>query len=132
MRVIGPRSDAEPASRRSPYRSEAERSIADVLSSYGIPFYYKQPTLVVDNGRRCIEYVDFFLPTYAGLSIDYCADPRGHSNQRKVRVYSENQVPAVLLTSQDISGQSWQQRLRGTLERMYHMGQTYRPRGKYR
>ncbi|UCD53326.1 MAG: hypothetical protein JSW27_11890 [Phycisphaerales bacterium] len=103
-----------------------------MLDSYGIPFYYKQPTLVVENGRRCIEYVDFFLPTYAGLSIDYFADPRGHAYQRKTRVYSENQVPAALLTKRDISGKNWQQRLYSRLERMYHMGKNYRPRGKYR
>ena len=118
--------------KRPSYNSEAEHSIADMLNSYGIPFYYKQPTLVVENGRKCIEYVDFFLPTYAGLSIDYFADPRGHSYQRKVRVYSENQVPAALLTRRDIRGRDWQQRLYGRLERMYHMGRNYRPRGKYR
>ena len=132
MRIIGPNSDARPASHQPPYRSEAERSIADMLNSYGIPFYYKQPTLVVDNGRRCIEYVDFFLPTYAGLSLDYLVDPRGDAYKRKTRIYSENQVPAALLTKRDIRGRDWQQRLYRRLERMYHEGQTYRPRGKYR
>lgn len=132
MRMIRPVSDAKPESNQHPYRSEAERSIADMLNSYGIPFYYKQPTLVVDNGRRCIEYVDFFLPTYAGLSLDYCADPRGHAYQRKVHLYTENQVPAALLTKGDISGRDWQQRLYSRLERHYHMGRNYRPRGKYR
>ena len=48
MKIIGPNSDARPASHQPPYRSEAERSIADMLNSYDIPFYYKQPTLVVD------------------------------------------------------------------------------------
>jgi hypothetical protein len=118
--------------RTSRYRSEAERSIADMLNAYGIPFYYKQATLVVDNGRRCIEYVDFFLPTYAGLSIDYLVDPRGDAYKRKTRIYSENQVPAALLTKGDIRGRDWQQRLYRRLERMYHEGQAYRPRGKYR
>ena len=131
MRFINPignhRTEKRPA-----YSSEAERSIADMLTSYGIPFYYKQPTLVVENGRRCIEYVDFFLPTYAGLSLDYFADLRGHAYQRKTRVYSENQVPAALLTRRDISGRNWQQRLHERLEHMYHGRQTYRPRGKYR
>ncbi len=116
----------------SPYRSEAERSIADMLSSYGIPFYYKQPTLVVDNGQRCIEYVDFFLPTYAGLAIDYFTEPKGNAYKRKTRVYSENQVPAAILTKRDISGQGWQGRLHDRIERMYHRGLNYRRRGKYR
>ena len=132
MRSINPIPDFKSVDRQPSYKSEAERSIADMLSSYGIPFYYKQATLVVDNGRRCIEYVDFFLPTYAGLSIDYFADPRGHAYQRKTRVYGENQVPAALLTKQDISGRDWQQQLHARLERMYHGGQIYRPRGKYR
>ena len=110
MKFINPIPDHR-TERPAPYESEAERSIADMLTSYGIPFYYKQPTLVVENGRKSIEYVDFFLPTYAGLSIDYFADPRGHAYQRKTRVYSENQVPAALLTKRDISGRNWQQRL---------------------
>ena len=122
----------KPGVHASRYRSEAERSIADMLNAYGIPFYYKQPTLVVDNGHRCIEYVDFFLPTYAGLSLDYLADPRGDTCKRKMRIYSENQVPAALLTKRDISGRDWQQRLYRRLEQMYHEGLAYRPRGKYR
>jgi len=122
----------KPGDRASRYRSEAERSIAEMLNAYGIPFYYRQPTLVVDNDHRRIEYVDFFLPTYAGLSIDYLADPRGDIYKRKMRIYSENQVPAALLTKEDLSGTDWQQRLHSRLERMYHEGQVYRPRGKYR
>jgi len=131
MKFINPIPD-HPTEKRSPYHSEAERSIAEMLDSYGIPFYYKQPTLVVENGHRCIEYVDFFLPTYAGLSIDYVADPRGHAYQRKTRVYTENQVPAALLTKRDISGKDWQQRLYSKLEQMYYRGSNYRSRGKYR
>ena len=122
----------EPGNRGSRYESEAERSIADMLNAYGIPFYYKQATLVVDNGHRRIECVDFFLPTYAGLSIDYLVDPRGDAYKRKTRIYSENQVPAALLTKRDIRGRDWQQRLYRRLEWMYHEGQAYRPRGKYR
>jgi len=66
----------KPGDRASRYRSEAERSIAEMLNAYGIPFYYKQPTLVVDNGHRCIEYVDFFLPTYAGVRFSHFMRPR--------------------------------------------------------
>jgi hypothetical protein len=49
-----------------PYKSREDKSIADALTQYGIPFFYKQPTLVVENGKRMLEYVDFFLPTYNG------------------------------------------------------------------
>jgi hypothetical protein len=131
MKFITPVSDRGNEKRPS-YHSEAERSIAEMLNSYGIPFYYKQPRLVVDNGRKCIEYADFFLPTYGGLSIDYFADPRGHAYQRKTRVYTENQVPAALLTKQDIREKDWQPRLYSRLEQMYHVGRNYRPRGTYR
>jgi len=132
MRSIATAPSDKPRDSPSPYRSEAERSIADMLSAYGIPFYYKQPTLVVDNGRRCIEYVDFFLPTYAGLAIDYFTEPRGNAYKRKTRVYSENQVPAAMLTKRDINGQGWQGRLHDRIEKMYHRGHNYRRRGKYR
>jgi len=131
MKIINAVADYR-AEKRPAYHSEAEQSIADMLTSYGIPFYYKQPTLVMENGHRCIEYVDFFLPTYAGLSLDYVADPRGHAYQRKTRVYTENQVPAALLTKEDISGHNWQQRLYRQLERLYHGKETYRPRDRDR
>lgn len=121
---------SEHSNNGSPYRIQAERSIADMLSAYGIPFYYKQPTLVVEGGRRCIEYVDFFLPTYSGLSIDYLTDPKGTAYNRKRRLYAENQVPAALLTKADISGHRWQQRLYRKLEQW--QGNGYRVRGKYR
>jgi len=132
MRSAETARDAKSMAHPASYRTEAERSIADMLNSYGIPFYYQQPTLVVNNGHRCIEYADFFLPTYAGLSVNYVADSTAAAYQRKMRVYGENQVPAVFLTRQDLSGRDWQQRLYTRLEQMYHMGQTYGPRGRCR
>jgi len=132
MRTISPPLEDRLDALKHRFESKEKTAIAEMLNNYGIPFFYKQPTLINDNGQKTIEYVDFFLPTYAGLSIDYFADPRGHAYQRKTRVYSENQVPAALLTQRDISGKDWQQRLYSQLERKYHMGRNYRPRGKYR
>ena len=132
MRAADTAQDARSTGHAAPYRTEAERSIADMLNSYGIPFYYQQPTLVVNNGHRCIEYADFFLPTYAGLSVNYVADSTAAAYQRKMRVYGENQVPAVFLTRQDLSGPNWQQELYRRLEQMYHEGPAYRPYGKCR
>ena len=66
-----------------PYESKAEADIAKMLDSYGIPFFYKQPTLVIENGKRCIEYADFFLPTYNGLAIDYIIESNSAIYRRK-------------------------------------------------
>ena len=81
-----------------PYESKAEADIAKMLDSYGIPFFYKQPTLVIENGKRCIEYADFFLPTYNGLAIDYIIESNSAIYRRKKNVYQDNQIPAVLIT----------------------------------
>ena len=85
-----------------PYESKEEASIAKMLESYNIPFLYKQPTLVIENGKRCIEYADFFLPTYNGLAIDYIIESNSAIYRRKKNVYQDNQTPAVLMSRKNM------------------------------
>ena len=109
-----------------PYESKEEASIAKMLDSYGIPFLYKQPTLVVENGKRCIEYADFFLPTYNGLAVDYIIESNSAIYRRKKNVYQDNQIPAVLMTRRDMQQPDWQKGLYRALERAYHRPAGYR------
>ena len=109
-----------------PYESKEEASIAKMLDSYGIPFSYKQPTLVIENGKRCIEYADFFLPTYNGLAIDYIIESNSAIYRRKRNIYQDNQIPAVLITRKDMNRNGWQKNLYRRLESIYRRPSVYR------
>ena len=116
---------------RHRFESKEKAAIAEMLESYGIPFFYKQPTLVNDNGQKTIEYVDFFLPTYNGLAIDYVADTKSKIYLRKEQIYTQNQMQAVLLTRSDFYDKSWQSTLYKKIERLCHRRPVYRSSGNY-
>lgn len=109
-----------------PYESKEEAAIAKMLESYNIPFLYKQPTLVIENGKRCITYADFFLPTYNGLAIDYIIESNSAIYRRKKNVYQDNQTPAVILTRKDLKKPNWQKELYRKFERTYRKRTLYR------
>ena len=114
-----------------PYESKEEAAIAKMLDSYGIPFLYKQPTLVVENGQRGIEYVDFLLPTFNGLVIDYIIESNSATCRRKKNVYQDNHIPAVQVTRKDMQSSNWQRELHNTLENIYHSRSAYRQPKRY-
>ena len=114
-----------------PYESKEEAAIARMLNDYGIPFLYKQPTLVIENGKRCIEYADFFLPTYNGLAIDYIIESNSATYRRKKNVYQDNQIPAVLISRKDLHKSDWQKKLHNTLENIYRTRSAYRRPKRY-
>ena len=114
-----------------PYESKKEASIAKMLNDYGIPFLYKQPTLVIENGKRMIEYADFFLPTYNGLAIDYIIESNSAIFRRKKNVYQDNQIPAVVMSRKDMSKPNWQKGLYNRLQSIYHSRSAYRQPKRY-
>ena len=114
-----------------PYKSREHKEIANTLDSYNIPFFYKQPMLVVENGKKMIEYADFFLPTYNGLAIDYIIESNSAIFRRKKNVYQDNQIPAVLVGKKDIQKPNWHKQLYGKLQQIYHRNPSYKARGKY-
>jgi len=114
-----------------PYESKEEAAIAKMLESYNIPFLYKQPTLVIENGKRCIEYADFFLPTYNGLAIDYIIESNSAIYRRKKNVYQDNQTPAVLMSRKNMQGPDWQKKLFNRLQNIHRNRSAYRKPGRY-
>jgi len=54
-----------------PYESEQERQIGRMLDQYGIPFFYRQPTIVYQDGQNELWKPAFTLPSYGGLVVDY-------------------------------------------------------------
>ena len=110
---------------------QPEQAIASMLNQYGIPFFYKQPTMVIENGTKAIEYIDFFLPTYNGLALDYIIESNSAIYRRKKNIYQDNQIPAILVGKKDLKQSNWQSRLYGTLQQIYHRNPTYRTVRKY-
>jgi hypothetical protein len=114
-----------------PYKTKEHKIIADTLSQYGIPFFYQQPTLVVENGKKMIEFADFFLPSYQGLAIDYIIESHSAIYRRKKNIYQENSIPAILVSRKDLARPDFNRSLYKTLQSSYRIGTHYRRRGKY-
>jgi len=106
------------------YESLGEQKIGRTLDQYGIPFFYKHPTLVYENGRRELWYPDFTLPTFDDMVIEYPGEY--HQNkviippERKLQVYRQNDIPALFLKPADLARPDWVERLYETLENVYH------------
>lgn len=100
------------------YESRQKETIAEALDSYGIAYLYNQPALVFDDGKRSVEYTDFFLPANKGLSIDYIAGQEDTEYQRKADLYKDNQIPAVLVTETDLDDPDFGENLYKTIEYM--------------
>ena len=132
MKTITPALEQRIERSRHRFESKEKAAIAEMLKSYGIPFFYKQPTLVNENGQKTIEYVDFFLPTYNGLAVDYVVDTKSKIYLHKEQIYTQNQMQAVLVTRRDFYDKSWQSRLYKKLEQIYHKRPVYRSSGSYK
>ena len=97
-----------------PYESRQELMIGRLLDQYGIPFFYKQPTIVYNQGKNEIWKPTFTLLSYGGLVIDYLPitgqDPSNQINMRK-QIYKYNQIPATVLGPPDLDKPNWQESL---------------------
>ena len=129
MRIITPPLEDRVNTAQHRFESKQKAAIAEMLNSYGIPFFYRQPTLITDNGQKTIEYVDFFLPTYNGLAIDYVVHTKSKTYLRKEQLYTQNRMQAVLVTRRDLYQRNWQSKLYRKLERLYHRRPVYSSTG---
>ena len=105
-----------------PYESKEELKIGRLLDQYGIPFFYKQPTIVYNQGRNEIWKPTFTLLPYGGLVIDYVPDSgqrQAGELQRREQIYRHNQIPAVLLGPEYLTEPNWEQLLHRRIEQMY-------------
>ena len=105
-----------------PYESKEEMKIGRILDQYGIPFFYKQATIIYDQGKNEVWKPSFTVYPYGGLVIDYV--PGSEQSQkdellRKEQVYGYNQIPAVLLGPKDLTEPNWQEMLYGKIEQTY-------------
>ena len=102
-----------------PYESQGQAKIGRMLDQYGIPFFYKQATLIFDNGRRTVWRPDFTLPTYNNAVIEYSQND-GRAASSKSDLAKRNNIAALILKPSNLAGPDWQQRLYDRLEQIYH------------
>lgn len=104
------------------YESIEELKIGRLLDQYGIPFFYKQPMVVYNQGKNEIWKPTFTLLSYGGLVIDYIPgiekEKRAQALQRK-QIYKYNQIPAIVMGQKDLTNRNWQQQLYNTLANSY-------------
>ena len=101
------------------YESAGQAAIGKMLDDYGIPFFYKQPTLVIDRGRRKVCHPDFTLPTYDSMVIEYHANGARTTTATRGDVYRRNDIAALFLDRSELASPDWQQRLYDRLEELY-------------
>ena len=94
-----------------PYESDNEVRIGRFLDKYGIPFFYKQATIVYNKGKNEIWNPSFTLPQYGCAVIDYIDDARESLLEEKLNIYNYNQIPATVLGPPDLDKPNWQESL---------------------
>jgi len=94
-----------------PYESDNEAKIGRLLDKYGIPFFYKQATIIYNNGKNEIWNPSFTLPQYGCSVIDYIDDSRKSILEEKINIYNYNQIPATVLGPPDLNKPNWQESL---------------------
>ena len=94
-----------------PYETMEELKIGRLLDAYGIPFFYKQPTVVMDpqTEQNEIWKPSFTLPQYGCSVIDYVANT--HDRDRIIQTYRYHQIPAAVLGPAYLTNPHWQQNL---------------------
>jgi hypothetical protein len=105
-----------------PYESKEELAIGRMLDQYGIPFFYKQATVIYDQGQNEIRKPSFTLYPYGGLVIDYVSGSGENQKDellRREQTYRYNQIPAVLLGPKDLTEPDWQDVLYKRIEQAY-------------
>lgn len=104
-----------------PYETTNELKIGRTLDQYGIPFFYKQPTIVYNDGKNELWKPSFTMYSYGGAVIDYIQNTEGSQDQllSRDKIYRYNQIPAMLLGPRDLDKSNWEEGLYERLEQMY-------------
>ncbi len=106
----------------SPYETKDELKIGRMLDRYGIPFFYKQATIIYHEGRNELWKPSFTLYSYGGAVIDYVGGSGENQQEEGLsrdRVYRYNQIPATILGPPDLDKPNWDKDLYARLEQLY-------------
>ena len=90
-----------------PYESKEELQIGHMLDQYGIPFFYKQATVIYHEGKNEIWKPTFTLPQQSCYVIDYIAQADAQNSkdniiQERKDIYNYNQIPATVLGPKEL------------------------------
>ena len=102
-----------------PYESKEELKIGRLLDKYGIPFFYKQATIIYDQGKNEIWYPTFSMPAYNGAVIDYIDSTDRKALEQRIQAYRYNQIPATVLGPKDLDKLNFQEDLNQKLKEEY-------------
>ena len=103
-----------------PYESMEELKIGRMLDRYGIPFFYKQPMVIYNEGKNDIWKPSFTMYSYGGAVIDYIPGAGEDHILQRQKLYRYNQIPAIVLTPKDLDERNWDEHLYEKLEQTYH------------
>jgi len=119
-----------------PYRSRGEAQVGRMLDLYGIPFFYENPLILHDRGRYRIWHPDFTLPSYGNLVVEYAGMPDRPDYMAGIRhkeaAYLRNDIPALFVYPQDLTGAVWPQTVTARVVEAYHRFVTPVSRPGYR
>jgi hypothetical protein len=105
-----------------PYETKDELRVGRVLDRYGIPFFYKQATIIYTEGRNELWKPSFTLYSYGGAVVDYVAGSSESQHAERLsrdRIYRYNQIPATVLGPPDLDKRNWDKDLYAKLEQLY-------------
>lgn len=102
-----------------PYESKEELQIDRMLDQYGIPFFYKQPTIIYNEGRNDIWKPSFTMYSYGGAVIDYVAGTSEDHIPQRQKLYRYNQIPAIVLGPKNLEEPNWDEQLYEKLQDIY-------------
>ena len=73
-------------------QSDAETRIGRALDRYDVPFFYRQPRLIYDQGQHDIWRPTYTLPTYDALVVEYADPNSGVDYAQRQSVYRFNGI----------------------------------------
>lgn len=115
-----------------PYESKEELKIGHMLDQYGIPFFYRQPTVIYNDGKNEIWNPSFTLPQYGCSVIDYIAQEKQATE--RINIYRYNQIPATVLGPKDLDRPNWQrslyEKIQQELQQTYNLSPYREPQGQ--
>ena len=97
-----------------PYETKDELEVGRMLDRYGVPFFYKQATIVYHEDKNEVRKPSFTLYSYGGAVIDYVAGTgRDQQGQRltRERIHRYNQIPAVVPGPENLERPNWDEGL---------------------
>ena len=105
-----------------PYETKDELKVGRVLDRYGIPFFYKQATIIYTEGRNELWKPSFTLYSYGGAVIDYVTgsgEPQQAERLSRDGIYRYDQIPATVFAPPDLDKPNWDKDLYAKLEQLY-------------